>query len=60
MTGSVRNADDGSVEVLARGTDSQLEQLRRLLADGPPTAGVASVDESEARGVPDDEFEILH
>jgi acylphosphatase len=60
ITGSVRNADDGSVEVLARGSPEQLAALRALLRDGPSTAAVTAVDESDAYGVPDVSFEIAH
>jgi acylphosphatase len=60
ITGSVRNTEDGSVEVLARGSSQQLAALRDLLGGGPPVAAVTEVDESDAFGVPADEFEIVH
>jgi acylphosphatase len=60
IAGTVRNCDDGSVEVLARGTDEQLTDLRRLLDRGPDTAVVEAVDETETSGVPGEGFEIVH
>jgi acylphosphatase len=60
VTGTVRNCADGSVEVLARGTDDQLAELRRLLDQGPVTAAVETVDEAETSGVPGESFEIVH
>lgn len=49
VTGWVRNADDGSVEVYAAGTAVQLSDLAGLLWKGPRWAEVAGVDEAEAR-----------
>ena len=60
IAGTVRNCADGSVEVLARGTDDQLAELRRLLDRGPDAAVVEGVDEAEASGVPGAGFEIVH
>ena len=45
LTGWVRNRQDGSVEVLAIGNDSALEQLRTLLRSGPSGARVSDVEE---------------
>jgi len=44
LVGTVRNADDGSVEVQARGSDHALLELERLLGEGPPHARVAAVE----------------
>jgi acylphosphatase len=44
VVGTVRNADDGSVEVQARGSDHALAELERLLQEGPPHARVERVD----------------
>ncbi|HYW09084.1 MAG TPA: acylphosphatase [Longimicrobium sp.] len=44
VEGTVRNLSDGSVEVRARGGEVALEQLRHLLASGPPGARVDSVE----------------
>ncbi len=60
LTGSVRNAADGSVEVVASGAPDALDQLERALAAGPAMAGVEEVrreavlDRSRVLG-----FEIL-
>lgn len=60
LTGSVRNVEDGSVEIRASGSEEALDSLRVLLRRGPPHARVTSVDEEEAP-VPDgDSFEIAH
>jgi acylphosphatase len=49
--GWVRNTFDGSVEVLASGTREQLSSLRRKLQQGPRSARVDEVEESEAQPV---------
>ena len=43
LSGWVRNAADGSVEVLAEGEATALEELRALLGRGPTGANVAEV-----------------
>ncbi len=48
VRGWVRNVDDGSVEVYARGTAAQLSDLAGLLRQGPRWAEVRGVDESDA------------
>src|SRR5690242_4106492 len=48
LYGWVRNNYDGSVEVLATGTREQLSSLRRKLQEGPRSARVDEVDESDA------------
>jgi acylphosphatase len=48
LSGWVRNADDGSVEVYAAGNAAQLSELAGLLWKGPRWAEVRGVDESEA------------
>ncbi len=48
ITGTVRNLDDGSVEVIAAGTEDQLSQLSGRLRMGPSSASVRGVDEQEA------------
>ncbi len=52
VAGWVRNNSDGSVEVLATGTRDQLAGLRSRLREGPRSARVDDVQESEARPVP--------
>ena len=60
IAGTVRNCPDGSVEVLARGSDEQLERLRQQLEHGPDQAVVEGVDEAATSGVPGDGFQIVH
>ncbi len=48
LYGWVRNNYDGSVEVLATGTREQLSSLRRKLREGPRSARVDEVAESDA------------
>lgn len=43
ITGWVRNLADGRVEVLACGTDGQLDQLQEWLWQGPERAQVSAV-----------------
>ena len=49
--GWVRNTFDGNVEVLASGSSEQLSNLRRRLQQGPRSARVDEVEESEAQPV---------
>ncbi len=46
--GYVKNLWDGNVEVYAIGDEASLEELKRLLAEGPRAARVTSVEESDA------------
>ena len=48
LSGWVRNADDGSVEVYAAGNTAQLSELAGFLWKGPRWSEVRGVDESEA------------
>ena len=43
LTGWVRNAEDGSVEVWAEGEESSLDEFSRWLEHGPDYARVESV-----------------
>jgi len=43
VTGYAKNLPDGSVEVLACGTVSAVEQLKQWLRTGPPAARVSEV-----------------
>jgi acylphosphatase len=52
IAGWVRNNFDGSVEILATGTQEQLSALRAKLQTGPRAARVDQVDEVEAKPVP--------
>jgi acylphosphatase len=44
VAGFARNLDDGSVEVVAEGSDASLGDLESRLREGPAFAGVASVE----------------
>jgi acylphosphatase len=46
VRGYARNLPDGSVEVLARGAPSSVEELRAWLTRGPPEARVDEVRET--------------
>jgi acylphosphatase len=48
LTGFARNLDDGRVEVIAVGDVESLARLEDWLQRGPPSAGVHSVERSEA------------
>jgi acylphosphatase len=45
LQGSVRNREDGTVEVRVRGRDDAVLQLRERLRHGPPGARVERVEE---------------
>ncbi len=49
ISGWVRNNFDGSVEVLATGTEEQLSALRSKLQKGPRAARVDQLDEADAK-----------
>jgi acylphosphatase len=51
ISGWVRNNSDGSVEVLASGTQEQLSGLRSRLQQGPRASRVDNVEEAEAKPV---------
>ena len=58
LTGYARNLPDGSVEVLACGSELSLDALRDWLEEGPPLARVSKVQESEAEFQALDSFTI--
>jgi acylphosphatase len=47
LTGYANNLPDGSVEVLACGTDHALDRMAHWLKSGPPMASVAGVEVTE-------------
>jgi acylphosphatase len=61
LAGTVRNADDGSVEVQVCGPDHAVAEMERLLNRGPPHARVRAV-EHFAPGLGDRAtgFEVVH
>ena len=52
LAGRVRNTADGTVEVLAMGTEHQLAALLEKLRKGPRAARVDEVQESPAEPIP--------
>ncbi len=47
ILGNVKNLWDGNVEVYAIGTPASLEELKRQLYEGPRSARVTAIDESD-------------
>lgn len=47
LRGFVRNMDDGSVEVVAQGPDSAVDELARSLIQGPARARVSRVENTD-------------
>ena len=58
VTGYAKNLPDGSVEVLACGSASAVEQLREWLWVGPPAARVSHVHCAPTKADVSDEFTI--
>ena len=46
LKGTVRNRIDGSVEIIAQGSENQIALMRAWLLDGPKTATVERVVEN--------------
>lgn len=59
ITGWVRNRDDGRVEVLACGSDEQLDHLSTWLWQGPERARIDAVTAIEATCENFPDFQIL-
>lgn len=49
LRGTVRNREDGSVEVVASGDPRALDRLRTALNEGPPGARVEAVTEERVK-----------
>jgi acylphosphatase len=47
VTGTVRNLQDGSVEVVAEGKPQAMAEFRTQLEQGPPLSRVTWIDEAE-------------
>ncbi|WP_025289083.1 acylphosphatase [Bibersteinia trehalosi] len=47
LSGTVRNREDGSVEVIAQGSEKQLTQLKQWLLQGSRFARVENIIEQE-------------
>ncbi len=60
LKGTVRNLDDGSVEVIASGTEEQLSRLAGHLRLGPRGASVRGVEERESPVGQYSSFSIAH
>jgi acylphosphatase len=56
VTGYARNMPDGSVEVLACGSEAAVAHLREWLGAGPPSARVVAVDCEAAVTSPPPDF----
>jgi acylphosphatase len=56
LTGWVRNRSDGSVEVLAFGSEEAVEALIERCREGPPAARVERLDCEAAEGEPPPDF----
>jgi len=60
VTGWIRNAPDGSVEVHLEGEKWPVQQLIDLLHRGPPSAQVERVTVEDAETIRTDGFEVTH
>ncbi|PPU04745.1 acylphosphatase [Xanthomonas arboricola] len=56
LHGHARNQPDGSVEVVAAGTDAALDALEAWLWQGPPAARVAAVTRTPCAPPPTEAF----
>jgi acylphosphatase len=56
LCGHARNQADGSVEVIAAGTDVALDTLETWLWQGPPAAKVATVTRTPCTMAPTEDF----
>lgn len=59
LAGTVRNLDDGSVEVHLHGPAAVVDEMVRLLRQGPPGAWVDAVEPVEPQPVEGAVFRIL-
>ena len=60
LTGTVRNLDDGTVEVIANGAKQQLDALAGYLHRGPLYGEVHGVTESESAPIKARDFSIRY
>ncbi len=58
LSGWVRNRLDGSVELLAAGSDAAIAQLVQACRHGPPVAVVSQVDRAEAEDDAGEDFQL--
>ena len=59
LDGWVRNRRDGSVEAVFSGPPSQVDEMLRRCANGPPDAAVTNVIVTDEGGVPPSGFMVL-
>jgi acylphosphatase len=59
LDGWVRNRRDGSVEAVFSGPESQVEEMLRRCADGPPDADVTNVVVTVEGGTTPPGFKVL-
>jgi acylphosphatase len=59
LDGWVRNRRDGSVEAVFSGPRTQVEEMLRRCADGPPDAQVRDVVVTDEGGAPPSGFKVL-
>ena len=60
LDGWARNLPDGSVEVVAAGEGETVERLVAWCRQGPPSARVTSVEQSEAAHLPPVGFAVRY
>ena len=59
IRGTVRNLDDGNVEIIATGTKEQLEKMTAWCHEGPPRAKVDNVRVEELPLQQFDRFSVI-
>jgi acylphosphatase len=59
LDGWVRNRRDGSVEAVFSGPETQVDDMVRRCAAGPPDAKVTSVTITDEGGAPPSGFKVL-
>ncbi|HED30795.1 MAG TPA: acylphosphatase [Prosthecochloris aestuarii] len=60
LSGTVRNADNGEVEIDAQGTEGMIAELLKAARTGPPSAEVSSVAVSELAPDPElQQFKVI-
>jgi len=60
ISGWIKNTPELHVEVMAQGTDEQLQQFIEWCREGPSKARVDNIITEEATGLHFEEFKILH
>jgi acylphosphatase len=59
LDGWVRNRRDGSVEAVFSGPETQVDEMLRRCAEGPPYAKVTKVTVTDEGGAPPSGFSVL-